>query len=109
MNRRTLRNVLLVISALLLLICCLAFWLAATQSGTRWLLGRAAPLLPPELRIGEVSGTLLDGITISGAAWAGEAQRVNVRRVTTAIELLQKGDSLPAQEPWKSMENTGKW
>ena len=26
-----------------------------------------------------------------------------------SIELLQQGDSLPAQEPWKSMENTGKW
>jgi len=24
-------------------------------------------------------------------------------------ELLQRGDALPAQEPWKSMENTGKW
>ncbi|MDX1442669.1 MAG: lactoylglutathione lyase [Gammaproteobacteria bacterium] len=26
-----------------------------------------------------------------------------------SIELLQKGDSLPPQEPWKSMENTGSW
>lgn len=26
-----------------------------------------------------------------------------------SIELLQKGDSLPAQEPWSSMENTGSW
>ena len=26
-----------------------------------------------------------------------------------SIELLQKGDALPAQEPWKSMPNTGKW
>jgi len=26
-----------------------------------------------------------------------------------SIELLQKGDALPAQEPWASMENTGKW
>jgi len=26
-----------------------------------------------------------------------------------SIELLQRGDPLPAQEPWKSMENTGKW
>ena len=26
-----------------------------------------------------------------------------------SIELLQKGDSLPAQEPWASMENTGHW
>ncbi|MBT8113784.1 MAG: VOC family protein [Arenicella sp.] len=26
-----------------------------------------------------------------------------------SIELLQKGDSLPPQEPWLSMENTGSW
>lgn len=26
-----------------------------------------------------------------------------------SIELLQKGDRLPAQEPWASMPNTGSW
>jgi len=26
-----------------------------------------------------------------------------------SIELLQKGDSLPLQEPWASMENIGHW
>ena len=26
-----------------------------------------------------------------------------------SIELLQTGDSLPPQEPWKSMSNTGSW
>lgn len=26
-----------------------------------------------------------------------------------SIELLQKGDPLPPQEPWASMENTGVW
>ena len=26
-----------------------------------------------------------------------------------SIELLQKGDALPSQEPWASMENTGRW
>jgi lactoylglutathione lyase len=26
-----------------------------------------------------------------------------------SIELLQKGDALPPQEPWKSMPNTGTW
>ena len=26
-----------------------------------------------------------------------------------SIELLQKGAALPAQEPWASMPNTGKW
>lgn len=26
-----------------------------------------------------------------------------------SIELLQKGEALPKQEPWASMSNTGKW
>jgi len=26
-----------------------------------------------------------------------------------SIELIQKGDALPAAEPWASMENTGEW
>lgn len=26
-----------------------------------------------------------------------------------SVELLQKGDALPGQEPWASMENTGHW
>ena len=26
-----------------------------------------------------------------------------------SIELLQKGDALPAQEPWLSMDNQGEW
>jgi lactoylglutathione lyase len=26
-----------------------------------------------------------------------------------SIEILQKGDAKPPQEPWKSMPNTGKW
>jgi len=26
-----------------------------------------------------------------------------------SVELLQKGDALPKQEPWASMENTGHW
>ncbi|HSM32302.1 MAG TPA: VOC family protein [Woeseiaceae bacterium] len=26
-----------------------------------------------------------------------------------SIELLQKGDALPPEEPWASMENTGHW
>ncbi|MFQ6022278.1 MAG: VOC family protein [Acidiferrobacterales bacterium] len=26
-----------------------------------------------------------------------------------SIELLQKGDALPSQEPWTSMPNTGEW
>ena len=33
--------------------------------------------------------------------------RVSETRVERG--LLQRGDPLPAQEPWKSMENNGKW
>ena len=26
-----------------------------------------------------------------------------------SIEILQEGEALPQQEPWKSMENSGSW
>ena len=26
-----------------------------------------------------------------------------------SVELIQKGDAMPLQEPWASMENTGEW
>jgi lactoylglutathione lyase len=26
-----------------------------------------------------------------------------------SVELLQKGNALPPQEPWKSMPNVGEW
>jgi lactoylglutathione lyase len=26
-----------------------------------------------------------------------------------SVELLQRGDALPAQAPWEDMENTGIW
>ncbi|HHH11696.1 MAG TPA: lactoylglutathione lyase, partial [Sorangium sp.] len=26
-----------------------------------------------------------------------------------SVELLQKGDALPAKEPWASMASTGEW
>ena len=26
-----------------------------------------------------------------------------------SVEILQEGESLPEQEPWKSMENSGSW
>ena len=26
-----------------------------------------------------------------------------------SLEILQEGESLPQQEPWKSMENSGSW
>ena len=88
MSRRLLRNTLLGILAVLLLLAGIFLWLAATQSGTRWLIGRAAPLLPTELSLGEIDGTLLEGITLTGAGWTDDAQAVRIGRLATAVELL---------------------
>lgn len=88
MSRRILRNVVLVFAAALLLVCGTAFWLVATENGTRWLIVRVQPLLPAGLSIGEVGGTLLDGVTLSNAGWTDDALRVRVGRLATTVELL---------------------
>ncbi|MGI9225171.1 MAG: VOC family protein [Woeseiaceae bacterium] len=53
--------------------------------------------------------TLMDaGVTISRPPRDGRMAFVRSPD-NISIELLQKGDALPAREPWASMENTGKW
>ena len=47
------------------------------------------------------------GITINRPPRDG--QMAFVRRRTALIELLQKGDVPPPQEPWMPMPNTGHW
>ena len=49
-----------------------------------------------------------DGVTISRPPRDGHMAFVrSPDRIS--IELLQKGDPLPAREPWASMPNTGEW
>jgi lactoylglutathione lyase len=53
--------------------------------------------------------TLMDaGVTINRPPRDGYMAFVRTPD-NISIELLQDGDALPAQEPWASMENTGKW
>ncbi|MEL6641468.1 MAG: VOC family protein [Pseudomonadota bacterium] len=53
--------------------------------------------------------TLMDnGVTINRPPRDGHMAFVRSPD-NVSIELLQEGDSLPAQEPWASMENTGHW
>ena len=49
------------------------------------------------------------GLNIALGAWLDSHRDKNEEQLKTAIELLQKGASLPAAEPWKSMPNTGSW
>ena len=53
--------------------------------------------------------TLMDaGVTINRPPRDGHMAFVRSPD-NVSVELLQKGDPLPAQEPWASMENSGHW
>jgi len=53
--------------------------------------------------------TLMDaGVTINRPPRDGHMAFVRSPD-NVSVELLQKGDALPPQEPWASMENTGHW
>lgn len=57
----------------------------------------------------EMCQTLQDnGVTINRPPRDGHMAFVRSPD-NVSIELLQAGDSKPAQEPWASMENTGHW
>lgn len=57
----------------------------------------------------EMCQTLMDnGITINRPPRDGHMAFIRTPD-GISLELLQKGESLPKQEPWASMENTGSW
>lgn len=57
----------------------------------------------------EVCQRLMDGgVTINRPPRDGHMAFVRSPD-NISIELLQEGENLPPQEPWASMENTGKW
>ena len=57
----------------------------------------------------EMCQTLMDaGVTINRPPRDGHMAFVRSPD-NVSIELLQEGDSLPPQEPWASMGNTGHW
>ncbi|KEA61698.1 putative exported protein [Marinobacterium lacunae] len=66
MFKRYLRYALLVLLVLLLLILSVLGWSVATESGTRWLAGRAIAYAPGSLRIETVSGRLIDQMQLTG-------------------------------------------
>ena len=57
----------------------------------------------------QIHQNLMDnGITINRPPRDGQMAFVRSPDLHS-IELLQKGDALPPQEPWTSMQNTGHW
>ncbi len=65
-----------------------ALWLLATESGARWALNRTSAFLPPQLVIGEASGTLLGGLRIRSVEWLDETVSVRTEDVYLDIELI---------------------
>ena len=65
------------------------FWALGTDSGTRFLLGRAAPYLPAQLTLGTASGSVLGGICMSSAGWRTDAQEISLRDICVDIEVAQ--------------------
>ncbi len=62
-------------------------WLVATESGARWLLGFASPMLPAPLRIEAVEGTLIEGLEFRNVSWNDAAAEVFVAELDTHVEL----------------------
>lgn len=59
--------------------------------------------------IHETCGKLMDaGVTINRPPREGKMAFIRSPE-NISVELLQKGDALEPVEPWKSMENTGRW
>lgn len=57
----------------------------------------------------EMCQSLMDaGVTINRPPRDGHMAFVRSPD-NVSVELLQRGDNLPPQEPWASMENTGHW
>ncbi len=57
----------------------------------------------------ETCGKLMDaGVTINRPPRDGRMAFIRTPD-NISVELLQNGDSLPIQEPWASMPNTGEW
>ena len=77
-----------VVFSALLIVGGVVFWLLATESGARWLMARATPLLPPSLQIKAVEGTVLEGIDLRSASWTDEQVQVSVELLHTKFELL---------------------
>ncbi len=70
---------------IVVLMACLS-WLLATESGARFVLGRAQPYLPSELELGELRGTFVGGIDLASVDWNSESLDVAIRDLSVEVE-----------------------
>jgi translocation and assembly module TamB len=54
------------------------WWAAATESGTRWLVGRSLDFVPAEVELGPMSGTLWHGVRLEHGAYRDAEKAVSL-------------------------------
>ena len=64
------------------------YWLVATPSGARWVLARAQGLLPVQMTLGEMQGTLARGLDFESVDWRDDTVLFRAEQLFVHVELL---------------------
>ncbi|HWM28274.1 MAG TPA: hypothetical protein VNQ14_07440, partial [Woeseiaceae bacterium] len=82
-------KVVLLALVLLLLAAVLAgYWLIGTSAGTRWLWGRATPLVPGELVAETIEGSIASGLDLGAVSYASEGLDIDIRKARVAAKFV---------------------
>ena len=80
------KRFLLALIALLIAIQLVIALLLGTESGSRWLIYRSLPLLPGDLQISEITGNILDGVSVKELVYQKDDLAVHIASAELAIE-----------------------
>ena len=73
-----------------LLILCVglaAYWVVSTESGARWIFGRVSSLVPEQLEVAGIRGTLLRGVELYSISWRDDAMQAKADLLFVRVEL----------------------
>lgn len=76
------------LAAVVLVVSIALYWLVATTAGARWLLARVDSLLPVQLALVNVDGSLTRGLRFDAVAWTDDGVSVSAADVGVHVELL---------------------
>ena len=76
------------VALVLLVLIAAAAWLVTTQSGARWIMGRAEPYLPAALSLGDTSGSVAGGLRVSPLRWRDDASEIRIDSLSVRVAIL---------------------
>ncbi|MEE4252348.1 MAG: hypothetical protein V2I38_17295, partial [Alcanivoracaceae bacterium] len=83
------KRVLLTLLILLIAMQLVVAALLGTEPGSRWLIYRLAPLLPGDLQIGQINGSILDGVSVANLVYQNNELSVQLESAELAIDTSQ--------------------